>query len=504
MLQLNSYINERYFLWVRRNPLKALNPLDLVPLIGVFLIYLGMDYIGLISIIVICIILMFIKKKPEVKKKFVFTKRVNRLVFTLVLLYSLVIIAELYYLNWNDDVNHLALVCLILVLINLFTFVITLLCNTINKPFEDAINVYYYKDAQKMIQEMSNLTVIGITGSYGKTSTKNIINKILSKKFNVLMTPESYNTTMGNVLTIRTILKPTHEIFIAEMGARNIGDVQEICELVKPKYGVLTSIGPQHLETFKTIENVKKAKFELIDSLPEDGIGFENFDDENIQDLPQPKCKVIGYGIDSDKAIYKAENIQYNSRGSSFEVIKPDGTKAKFVTKLLGNHNIYNILSGVAIASELGMDIETISYAVKDLDPVEHRLQLKNMPNGITIIDDAYNSNPVGSKKALEVLANMDGKKKILVTPGMIELGEKEYELNKAFGTYAAEECDYIILVGNKQTRPIQDGLKESNFSESNYFVASNLKEAMEHLNTVTSEGSVVLFENDLTDDYNE
>lgn len=504
MLQLNSYRNERYFLWIRRNILKAINPLDLLPLIGVLIIYSGRETSGFIVIILVQLVLFFTKKKPKEKKKLVYTPRVNRLIFTLALVYAVVIVAELYYLPWQITTNYIAVICLSLILINTFVLVITLLCNTINKPFEDAINLYYYRDAQKKIKGMTNLTVIGITGSYGKTSAKHVVHKILSKRFNVLMTPASYNTTMGVVKVVRNNLKPTHEIFIAEMGAKSIGDIEEICELVMPKYGILTSIGPQHLESFKTIENVKKAKFELIASLPEEGVGFENIDDENIKTLPQPNCRVVSYGIEDSKAKFRAENIKFNSRGSSFEVVKPDGTRGNFQTKLLGRHNIYNILSGVAIASELGMDLETISYAVKDLESVEHRLQLRQMPNGVTIIDDAYNSNPVGSKMALEVLAQMDGEKKIMITPGMIELGEQEYELNKAFGEYAAAACDYIILVGGKQTLPIQEGLRGKDFSEDKIFVALNLDEALKHLNTITDARSVVLFENDLTDDYNE
>jgi len=504
MLQLNSYRNERYFLWVRRNILKALNPLDLLPLIGVLIIYTGREIYGFIVIMIIYLVLFITKKKHKEKKRLVYTHRVDRLIFTLALVYAVVIIAELYYLPWEVNSNYIVAIGFSLVLINAFVLVVILLCNTINKPFEDAINLYYYRDAQKKISGMSNLTVIGITGSYGKTSTKHVIYKILSKQFNVLMTPGSYNTTMGVVKVVRNSLKPTHEIFIAEMGAKSTGDIEEICELVKPKYGILTSIGPQHLESFKTIENVKKAKFELIDSLPEDGVGFENIDDENIQTLPNPKCKVVGYGINDLKAGFRAENIKFNSRGSSFDVVTPDGTKKNFQTKLLGKHNIYNILSGVAIAWEMGMDIDTISYAVKDLGPVEHRLQLRQMPNGITIIDDAYNSNPVGSKMALEVLAHMDGEKKIMITPGMIELGDQEYELNRLFGEYAAAACDYIILVGGKQTLPIQEGLRDKKFPSEKVFVALNLDEGFKHLNIVATTGSVVLIENDLTDDYNE
>ena len=504
MLQLNSYRNGRYFLWIRRNILKAIDPLDLLPLLGVIVIFSGRQTFGFIVIILAYLAAFFTKKRPREKKKLVFTPRVNRLICCLAIVYGLIMIGELYYLPWQTNDNYITVICLSLVLINAFVIVITLLCNGINKPIEDAINLYYYKDAQKRIKDMPDLTVIGITGSYGKTSTKHVIQKILSKRFNVLMTPGSYNTTMGVVKVVRNNLKPTHDIFIAEMGAKAIGDIQEICELVTPKYGVLTSIGPQHLESFKTIENIKKAKFELIDTLPEDGVGFENIDDENIQTLPTPKCKVVCYGIGSAMAQFRAENIKFNSRGSAFEVVKPDGTRANFQTKLLGRHNIYNILSGVAIATELGMDLETISYAVRDLEAVEHRLQIKQMGKGVTQIDDAYNANPVGSRMALEVLAQMDGEKKILITPGMIELGDQEYELNKMFGKYAADACDYIILVGGKQTLPIQEGLREKKFPAAQVFVALNIDEAFKHLFTMATPGSVVLIENDLTDDYNE
>ena len=504
MLQLNSYRNERYFLWIRRNVLKAIKPLDLLPFIGVLPIYFGKESLGLILISIIYVVLFLTRKKTKEKKKLVCTPRVNRLAFTLTLVYSLTIIAELYYMPWHINNGYLAVMWLILIAMNMLVILVTLLCNTLNKPFEDTINLYYFKDAQKRIKDMPNLVVIGVTGSYGKTSTKHVLHKILSKRFNVLMTPESYNTTMGNVKTIRMNLKPTHEIYISEMGAKNIGDIEEICELVSPNFGVLTSIGPQHLESFKTMENVKKAKFELIQSVPEAGVGFMNLDDENIQSLPEPKCRVVSYGIDNEKADFRAENIKFSSRGASFQVVKPDGSRADFQTKLLGKHNIYNILSGVALASELGMDLQTIGYAVMDLEAVEHRLQLKTMGNGVTMIDDAYNSNPVGSKMALEVLKQMDSNKRILVTPGMIELGEQEYDLNKVFGNFAAEACDYVILVGTKQTKPIQEGLKEKGFDESKLFVVASLDAAFQQLRTIASEGSVVLFENDLTDDYNE
>ena len=142
----------------------------------------------------------------------------------------------------------------------------------------------YVKDARRILESMPGLTVIGITGSYGKTSTKNFLHSLLSVKYNVLMTPESYNTTMGVVRTVRERLRPTHQVFIVEMGAKNPGDIREICDLVRPKYGMITSIGEQHLETFKTLDNIIKTKFELADAIPRRDC-LLNLDNRYIRDI---------------------------------------------------------------------------------------------------------------------------------------------------------------------------------------------------------------------------
>jgi UDP-N-acetylmuramoyl-tripeptide--D-alanyl-D-alanine ligase len=289
------------------------------------------------------------------------------------------------------------------------------------------------------------------------------------------------------------------------MGAKKRGDIKEICQLVSPKHGLLTSIGEQHLETFKTIENTKKTKHELIDALPEDGMAFENIDDENIRSIPRLKNrKYILYGIDASEAMYAAKDIKFNAKGSTFTVVKYDNTQHTFNTKLLGKHNIYNILGCIAIASELGMSMEQISYAVKELETVEHRLSVKKTSNNITIIDDAYNSNPVGANMALDVLNIIEGKQKILITPGIIELGSKHYEINKRFGESAAHKCDYIILVGKKRTQPIYEGLINKGFPAEKIYSDKDLDEALKHMNTIVNEGDVVLFENDLPDNFNE
>jgi UDP-N-acetylmuramoyl-tripeptide--D-alanyl-D-alanine ligase len=265
----------------------------------------------------------------------------------------------------------------------------------------------------------------------------------------------------------------------------------------------LTAIGEQHLESFKSLEIIKQTKFELIEALPPDGIALLNMDNEHIRALaPRSSVKTIFFGIDSADLHYSAKNIRMNASGCSFDFCTPHGKNYEFQTSLLGKHTIYNILGAAALACELGVEPKFLESTVRSLAPIPHRLELKRTSQNITIIDDAFNSNPVGAQSALEVLKAIEGKKKILVTPGMVELGKREYDLNREFGCQATEVCDYVILVGRQQSLPLQDGLRSLNFDR--YYVAQNLQDANQHLRTIVEAGDVVLYENDLPDTYNE
>ena len=405
----------------------------------------------------------------------------------------------------NGSPGASILVLSVLAVLTSFSFALLAAGNFLISPLETAINQWYYRDAQKIIRSMPGLQVIGLTGSFGKTSTKNILTKILASHFQVLTTPGSYNTPMGVTKVIRTMLKPIHEVFVVEMGAKQKGDIKELCDLVSPKMGILTAIGEQHLESFKTLDRIKETKFELIESLPMDGLAFFNLDDENVRAVaPKARVRSITYGITSAEADYRADGIQFTGRGMSFNVTGPQNDTAQIQTRLLGRHNVANILAGVAVACELGIPLTAAARAARDVEPVPHRLELKKTAAGVTIIDDAFNANPVGAKMALEVLAAIPTGRKIIITPGMIELGSREYELNKALAIQAAAACDYIILVGLKQTKPLQDGLQEINFPADRLYVARDLFDANRRMQSIVQAGDVVLFENDLPDTFNE
>ena len=370
--------------------------------------------------------------------------------------------------------------------------------NRLKIPLENAIARRYVADARRKLAGLPSLTVIGITGSYGKTSAKAFLHALLSVKYNVLMTPESYNTLLGVVRTIREQLQPSHEIFLVEMGAKQPGDIAAICDLVHPRYGIITAIGEQHLETFGTLNNIIRTKFELADALPLEGVIFLNTDNSHIRSQPVG-IPAVTYGADGSLgAAYTASDIQADSRGSTFTVSAPGGESHRFATRLLGTHNIQNLTGCIAVAHTLGISLRDLVYPVRMIKPVPHRLQL--LPGGI--IDDAYNANPVGFRAALDVLSGFVGQR-VLITPGMVELGERQIPLNRELGAYAAGRCDYAILVGERQAPPLKEGLLEAGFPSERLIVVPTLTEGMNRLRSLPVCGPrTVLLENDLPDNF--
>ena len=496
ILQLENYYIDRYAVWMKRYIKKVVNAktiiLLLMPIIC-FIINTKTSIIGglIIEILVLFYLIISTKKQKE-KKAFVVTARIKRVYFTYLILFAI----ALSFANIFD----FKLVLSIVNICAMFAYTFVYIVSVINKPIEKSIRRGFCHKATAKLNDIPELKVIGITGSYGKTSTKYIVNTILSQKYNTLMTPESYNTTMGVVRTINEKLTPMHQLFISEMGAKYIGDIKEITDIVNPTYGILTAIGPQHLDTFKNLDNVRKTKLELIDSLPDDGIAFVNWEDENIRNSKILK-KTVKFGL-SDSADYYAKNINITERGSSFDVVIPGKESINIKTKLLGSLNILNIVGAVAVADKLGLTPDEIKMGVKYIRPVPHRLELKQNSNGSIIIDDAYNSNIRGAKMALEVLKSFEHKKRILITPGIVELGDKTTEINQELGRKAAESSDFIILVGAQQAVPIYNGIREKNYPESQIFIAQNLQEALNKMNQMITKDSVVLLENDLPDNY--
>jgi len=509
MMQQNLYNeNNRYIRWILKNNKEFLSIelLSILIVIIAILIKIDTNALLLTTVLVISIIFLIsgfswrkLIKTDQNKKKLVITARVKRLIFTITLLYLIpIVFLYLYNLIW------IVLVLCIMTYLNAFVVFIAMIVNT---PVEKLVYLHYKSKAQRKIKSMSNLKIIGITGSYGKTSSKNILSDILNIKYNALPTPKNLNTFNGLIMTVNNHMDKFTEIFIAEMGAYVKGEIKRLCKLVKPKYGILTRIGTAHLETFGSQENIQKGKFELIESLPSDGFGILNGDDPlQVSYKLKNNVKIIWIGIDNKDVDVRAENIKCSSKGTSFDIVlKNDKNKYKFETKLLGNHNVYNILAGIACGIEFGIDMESLQKAVAGVRPIEHRLEIKKIGN-FNMIDDAYNSNPTGAENACKVLGMMPGIK-IVVTPGMIELGAKEDEYNKIFGTQIADVADYVVLIGETKTKPIKEGLLEKKFDKDKIIVFNDVREAYPFIGNIANnnkEEVYALFENDLPDTYNE
>ncbi|MBN2221717.1 MAG: UDP-N-acetylmuramoyl-tripeptide--D-alanyl-D-alanine ligase [Vallitaleaceae bacterium] len=502
MFQLNSYRIERYGQFIKSN-LHRLFSLGSV-FFGVIVVVIGFMYSHTIVfhenyVLLFYTVIFLIRLRPllfhkeRVKKPLAYTMRVKRILATIALLY---LCAVLIFVFWIESLMLMTMMFLI-------TPVVLLLANTILIPFEKYLRYYYYNDAKKILNAHKDLKIIGITGSYGKTSTKFFLEKILSQQFNTLMTPHSYNTTLGVVRTVRESLNRSHEVFIAEMGAKQKGDIKEICDLVQPQIGMVTAVGPQHLETFGSLSNVIDTKFELIQAIRNRGKGFVNGDSCNVEEgmKRNPSVTYITYGT-KEQNIVRIKSMVQTPQGTDFIVETPAGEQA-YHTRLLGAHNILNIAGAIAIAMELGMSYEKISTGVKEIRPVEHRLELKKQGDYF-ILDDAFNANPTGAKSALDVLAQFTSGQKIIMTPGMIELGNLDHEMHYEFGKQIAQVCDRVVLIGKLKTKSIYLGLEESGYDLSKVSICNNVYEGFAKIREIVTKGDIVLIENDLPDNFNE
>lgn len=477
MFQLNSYFFKKYSNWIKKNILKVLIR-SIGVLIPTILLLLNNNIANIISIVLLAINIICNIPKGNAKIPLKYTHRVIRMLVT-----ETIIITLVCFLNNS----------LYLGLLNVFAFIFCVIANIINYPLEASFRWYYINDAKKIINSMPNLLVIGVTGSYGKTSVKNFLVKTLSAKYEVLTTPRNFNTTLGVVKTIREDLKPTHQIFVCEMGATKLNDIKEICDIVNPKLGVITSIGPQHLESFKSIDNVIKTKFELYDAVYKNGgITFLNYDNEYLSKIDKPNIKT--YGVDNKKLDYNAYDLKSSSSGLSFKM-----DNISFKTSLIGRHNIANIAGAIAVSNYLDISLDRLVPRVREIKSVEHRLQLLNKGN-YNIIDDAYNSNPVSSKSAIDTLLEFDGTR-IIVTPGLIELGNEEERYNIEFGEYMCK-CDYIFIVNSTVSKHVLKGIENKKFNKDKLFTVNSPTEAVNKIIGMNLKDVTILLENDLPDNY--
>ncbi len=432
----------------------------------------------------------FLKRDLEGKKQLVWTNKA-KLILRVSIISALVLTGIFYQIFGNYGL-------LFGFLLSTQSYIYLSMAIVLIKPYE-ILNKYLVKNkTRQKIKSFKNLKVIGVTGSYGKTSIKEFLYFILKSQYKVLKTPESYNTLFGISKVVDYELDDNYDFFICEMGAYTIGEIKELCEMTSPNFGILSGINEQHLERFGSIENTTKAKFELVEAVPSDGFSIVNIDNEIVKDnYIKYQGKIIAYGFSNSE--FSVRNITLSKGVTNFDLVL-DSKAHKVKTNLIGNSNLSNILAASTMSFLLGVKPEKIVEQIGLLKSVAHRLEIsENKENDATIIDDAYNSNPTGFREAINTLNLFENRPKVLVTPGIVELGNKTKETHVELGGIADSICDYIFLVGrNERTISIEAGVK--NKKKVIYIEKINL--LWQEVKKLNLNHPVVLLENDLPDNY--
>lgn len=515
-LQQTGYHGKRYFKWLSSPETPYLKRLMLLCLMG-FLFFCVLNtcftpivgesissFIGFTSYLLFTV--MYIKTESAVNAKVPLraTYRIIRLMITYFVLlvvatFGLVMLLDYLALVLNDQVVAImryAPICLMPILLPYLLFI----AYSINQPIEYFIRQGYINKTKRKLSTL-NLTKIAITGSYGKTSVKEILKTLFSQKYRVLSSPKSYNTPLGIARAVKG-LDGTHDIFIAEFGARCTGDIKYLTDIVKPDIAVLTGVNNQHLESFGDIENTKNTKFELFENMADGGKGFFSADNEYSVELYKKfNGKKQIAGLSGEDNLVTASDVTLSEKGTTFTLKIKGEEPIVCETILLGEHNVSNICLASAVAYSVGMTKEEIAQGINRLVSVEHRLELMPNQKKIVIIDDSYNSNENGVKAAMKVLDAFSGRK-IILTPGLIELGKDENVANYKVGALMAKHADVMIIIGKHNAEMLISGLTENGFNKDNILFATSLKKGNALLNEIMKEGDVVLFENDLPDNY--
>jgi UDP-N-acetylmuramoyl-tripeptide--D-alanyl-D-alanine ligase len=532
-LQQLGYFNLKYIKWLEGNKYREILLWDifelLLPTLVIYVLYSTIDILNIAVYKYISASIIFltfswkiahpflsgwIGPKAVNKKPLVFTRRVIRLFFTFIVL-NLIMLAfvsgflltpfdEFTLSGWNFfKFNAFVLMA------SIISPVLVLLANIVNIPVEKAVHLFFFRKAKKKLAN-TDIKKIAVTGSYGKTSSKFFLATLLGEKYKTLFTPASFNTPMGISRIINDEQLGNYSHFVIEMGADHKGDIDVLCDLAKPDYGIITAIDIQHLETFVSVENIIETKLSLFNHIAEGGFGIYNYDSELLRENMRGRhfaMPVFSYSIFeknySDVNII-AKNMRHTRKGLEFTAKFITGESIDIKTELLGIHNVSNLLGCVLAAKLLGLSINEIKRGIQNIKPVEHRLQLIDPGSGVLVLDDAFNSNLKGAVEALRVLKEIEGNKKIIVTPGIIDLGEKEEEVNFNFGKYISQFADIAILVGKNRTKKIHEGLSEKKFVNDNIRIVNSLIEAQGILKEVVVSGDVILFENDLPDTFSE
>lgn len=499
ILQSLGYSNKRFLRWVRKKGNMAQSRLTILfictaltsAVVGLAFSFAGRwaAVISLAAYAVFFVAYFFADATHTFKSNAKLTPRFKRLYVTLFVVFAVIAYFLAAVLNFVQSIIGESVFTQLkycaMSLLPLAALLIICLANLIAKIWEKPISSSYVKKAKAKIASAKPL-VIGVTGSYGKTSVKNVLAAMLSQNYKVVATPSSYNTPQGIAIAVNGNPLDENTVFIAEMGARNKGDIATLCGICPPDYSLITGVCPQHLESFKSMQAVAETKAEIIPATK--NVCF-------VADDAYDTFKGVGQNVLPCECV---SDVVADADGTSF-TLTLGGESARVKTPLLGEHSAYNIGLCAKLAFELGVSLNAIAQTAAQLPFVEHRLQLLRA-NGINIIDDGYNSNPVGARAAIETLKKFSGRK-VVVTPGLVELGVLEQSANEELGANLVG-LDLVILVGETLVKIIEKGYLSGGGDPEKTVVVHDLAAARQRLQTILQKGDSVLFLNDLPPQY--
>lgn len=510
-------VSKSYLIWI----------LYLIVFVSMLIINYTNIYFLFLMLLLSGSIIIFASNKYDKLKKINYTKRMWRMIVVATMFLILYVVFTLFCYS--------QLVLLVMMPIILpINYLIVLLTMLTLSPIEKIIKNHYLKKTKLKLRSMKKLIKIGITGSYGKTSTKEILTTILSEHYYTLSTPKSYNTPMGISKVVLEELNSKHEAFVCEMGAKKVGEIKELCDLVDVNYGIVTAVGRQHTSTFGSMKNIYRTKKELPDYLTGKACIFnltnkyvynmykkyvgekigvfyiKNHDLHNTGGLVKKRIKIrTKCGVcdniyhlltfPKNKCVY-AKGISYDENGCKFKIYYGNEYICNASTILIGIHNIINILLSVAMAKMLGVSNNNIEVGIKKLQPIKARLEKFVGESGAIILNNGYNSNIDSLDYSLKTVRLFNKPNILVVTPGVIESRDM-YLSNKIFGEKIGAVATEVIIVKKLNKDAIYSGLITSGFDSSKIYFASSFNECKTVLNRLGRD-YIVLIENDLPDNY--
>ncbi len=368
------------------------------------------------------------------------------------------------------------------------------------KPLNEfGIPYILVRDTLKALQEIARyyrgrfqIPFVAITGSSGKTTTKDMIASVLAQKFNVLKTEGNFNNAIGLPLMLLK-LQYSHEIAILEMGMNSPGEISLLSDIVRQDIGVISNVGSAHIEKLGSRENILKAKLEIFDYFDKHSTAVINGDNDMLADFSSEKYRVIRYGLEKSNDLYAFEITEKGEEGIDFTV-NMEGAAVSFTVLLPGMHNVYNALSAIAVARLFDMKGSDIQKGLLSFKPSKMRMDIINTKDGVKIINDAYNANPESMKAAINVLQSLkSGGRSICITADMLELGDVSEEEHYNIGAYAAAIGVDIIAAAGNFSDAVKKGAEASGMDKNSIYAFQTKEEVASIMDKIVKPGDVVL-----------